>query len=160
MSFYPLHRRAGGRTDSWAPVFLPFAIIVAIIVFTIAFFVSATVWSRYEGSFSCLPNGTPVYYRNTSYIGGIVYYGDVGNNAYRRNTLWESQQFLSIPLGFGSFTFAGAKGTDVAWDLIVGRGGQVLLTAISYPIFRRSMLHMMQVRGTSLPVFVAFAFGM
>ncbi|KAK5112828.1 hypothetical protein LTR85_011162 [Meristemomyces frigidus] len=157
MRLHSVNSRSHGRVESWTPIALPFGIIAALIIFTVVFFVSATIWVQDIGLFRCLPNGSATYHPNTTIPAGVVY-SDYGDSDHARSTLWESQQFLSITLGFGSFTFAGAKGTDVAWDLLVGRGGQVLLTIVSYPIFRRSLVRIMEIKGTSIQVFAALAF--
>ena len=84
-------------------------------------------------------------------------------------------QFLSITDGFGNFTFAQAKtiGTcrciicpstiysqqpDVAWDTIVGRGGQAALGIMVYPVMRRALRLCMERRSVSLDLFSGLAF--
>ena len=56
-------------------------------------------------------------------------------NANRPN-LWSKNYGLAITLGFGSFKFSVAKSIDIIWDLVVGRGGQVLAGVLLYYNFR------------------------
>ena len=56
-------------------------------------------------------------------------------NANRPN-LWSKNYGLAITLGFGSFKFSAAKSIDIIWDLVVGRGGQVLAGILLYYDFR------------------------
>jgi hypothetical protein len=56
-------------------------------------------------------------------------------NANRPN-LWSKNYGLAITLGFGSFKFSVAKSIDIIWDLVVGRGGQVLAGILLYYNFR------------------------
>ncbi|KAK5693810.1 hypothetical protein LTR17_025013 [Elasticomyces elasticus] len=72
--------------------------------------------------------------------------------------LWSPSLFLSINLGFGRFTFAEAKALDFAWDLIVGSGGQVLVIALVYPLFRRVLLAHMESQPTPLSTYSSVAF--
>ncbi|KAK1673443.1 hypothetical protein BDP55DRAFT_695443 [Colletotrichum godetiae] len=57
---------------------------------------------------------------------------DVEKNQYN---LWSSSGFFQITLAWGKFSFADAKVIDVAWDVIFGRGGQALLTWITWRVF-------------------------
>lgn len=56
-------------------------------------------------------------------------------NANRPN-LWSKDYGLAITLGFGSFKFSIAKSIDIIFDLVVGRGGQVLAGILLYYNFR------------------------
>lgn len=49
----------------------------------------------------------------------------------------QQQYLLAITLGWGEFDFATAKGIDVVWDWVVGRGWQVIATWLLYVTFRR-----------------------
>lgn len=71
---------------------------------------------------------------------------------------WDNRLFLSVTMGFHGLTFVQAKAIDICFDLVVGRGSQVLLTLATYPILRRSIMRSMEVREFSLalllPVFM------
>ncbi|KAG9603059.1 hypothetical protein KCU77_g2855, partial [Aureobasidium melanogenum] len=73
-------------------------------------------------------------------------------------TLWNASQFLDINLGFGRFKFGVAKGLDVAWDLVVGRGGQILLAMFSYRLLSAVLLQSMETRTISLYTYTAIGF--
>ncbi|KAF4996555.1 hypothetical protein FGRMN_4439 [Fusarium graminum] len=48
---------------------------------------------------------------------------------------WKASSFFEITLGWGRFSFATAKMIDVAWDLVVGRGFQVIMAWASWRVF-------------------------
>jgi hypothetical protein len=73
-------------------------------------------------------------------------------------TVWDTNQFLDITLGFGSFEFGVAKGIDIGWDLVVGRGGQILLALFSYRVCSAVLLHSMETRAVSLYTYTAVGF--
>ncbi|KAK4225139.1 hypothetical protein QBC38DRAFT_531377 [Podospora fimiseda] len=45
---------------------------------------------------------------------------------------WSDGGFFEITLGSGKFTFTEAKVIDIFWDLLVGRGGQVVIAYLSW----------------------------
>lgn len=71
---------------------------------------------------------------------------------------WDFRFLLSITAGFGNFSFAVAKGIDISWDLVVGRGGQLILAWIAYRIFSRAIVHAMEDGGVSCETYSAVAF--
>ena len=71
---------------------------------------------------------------------------------------WAPSRFLWITLGFGQFSFAAAKSIDVAWDLIIGRGGQLLLIYLTYPIIRRAFLRAIVQFPVYLPMYTSITF--
>lgn len=73
-------------------------------------------------------------------------------------TVWDTSQFLDITFGFGSFNFGVAKGIDVGWDLIVGRGGQILLALFSYRIWSAILLLSMETHAVSFYTYTAVGF--
>jgi hypothetical protein len=94
-----------------------------------------------QGNWACLDNGTAVPQ-------GIML----------RQTVWSTDQFLDITLGFGSFEFGIAKGIDIGWDLIVGRGGQIILALLSYRVSSAVLLHSMETRTASFYTYAAVGF--
>lgn len=94
-----------------------------------------TRWSRWK----CLPNGAPVL--DAPYL-----------------TLWDFSGFFEITLGCGRFTFTHAKLIDVGWDIVIGRGGQLLLALLSYRIINGALLHSMETHPRSMPAFIALSF--
>lgn len=71
---------------------------------------------------------------------------------------WPVSQLLTINLGFGTMSFSIAKFVDVVWDVVVGRGGQVLLTYVAYRVFTKSLARAMEGSQVSYHTFAAFAF--
>jgi hypothetical protein len=101
-------------------------------------FVNAT---SYDVSETCRPDG--------SFDVGIYY--DVYNN-------WSPSGVFQITLGFGELPFSTVKIIDVIWDIIVGRGGQALLTGTSYVIFSKSLLRIMERKSVSYGTFEVLGF--
>jgi hypothetical protein len=69
---------------------------------------------------------------------------------------WDSDLFLSVTMGFHGLTFTQAKAIDICFDLFVGRGSQVLLALVTYPLLRRAVLRSMEVREFSLALILPF----
>lgn len=88
------------------------------------------------GYVACLPNGAPYFYWSPESA-----------------NIWNPDLFLSITLGFGPLTFTQAKAIDIIWDLFVGRGTQVILIFISYPILRRALLLSLERGPVSFPLY-------
>ncbi|KAI1751613.1 hypothetical protein F4782DRAFT_531387 [Xylaria castorea] len=49
--------------------------------------------------------------------------------------LWTSSEFFQVNIAIGNLTFTQAKVADISWDLIVGRGGQAILSFITWKLF-------------------------
>jgi hypothetical protein len=73
-------------------------------------------------------------------------------------TVWDASQFLDVTLGFSSFEFGIAKGIDIGWDLIVGRGGQIFLTIFSYRVLSATLLHSMETRSVTFYTYTTVGF--
>ncbi|KAE9978793.1 hypothetical protein EG328_001249 [Venturia inaequalis] len=58
--------------------------------------------------------------------------------------IWQASGFFQITLGFGHMSFALAKFIDIAFDVVVGRGGQAVLTVISYQTIKRYITSAME----------------
>ncbi|KAJ4354245.1 uncharacterized protein N0V89_005979 [Didymosphaeria variabile] len=54
---------------------------------------------------------------------------------------------------FGQFTFARVKTIDVAWDILVGRGVQMIFWAISYRVFSDALLRLIERHPASFETF-------
>ncbi|CEI61904.1 hypothetical protein FVEN_g12711 [Fusarium venenatum] len=48
---------------------------------------------------------------------------------------WAPSGFFDITLAWGRFDFSTVKLIDVAWDLVVGRGGQAIMALVSWRVF-------------------------
>lgn len=73
-----------------------------------------------------------------------------------RSPYWDGNLFLSVTMGFHGLSFPLAKTIDILFDLIFGRGSQILVGLITYPILRRSVLRSMEVRDFSLALLLPF----
>ncbi|KAK5701335.1 hypothetical protein LTR17_022665 [Elasticomyces elasticus] len=75
------------------------------------------------------------------------------------NQAWMPSLFLSITNPVKKdLTFPEAKAIDVGWDLAVGRGGQLLLCVLAYPVIRKALLLDVERRPTTFRLFSAVAF--
>lgn len=72
--------------------------------------------------------------------------------------IMDSSYFFTPNLSFGAFTFTQVKVIDVAWDLIIGRGGQFLLTWVNYRVFNEWLVYHMEMHFTSYKLYAAMAF--
>lgn len=72
-----------------------------------------------------------------SYIRGRSCYPN-GLWKFSSTATWEimdSSYFFTPNLSFGAMTFTQVKVIDIAWDLIIGRGGQLALAWVNYRVF-------------------------
>ncbi|KAF2250987.1 hypothetical protein BU26DRAFT_562948 [Trematosphaeria pertusa] len=92
----------------------------------------------------------------------------LGRNCYP-NGLWkeasgatwrimDSSYFFTPNLSFGAMTFTQVKVIDIAWDLCVGRGGQLLLAWVNYRVLNEWLLYHMEMHLTSYKMYTAVAF--
>jgi hypothetical protein len=94
-----------------------------------------------------------LFYCDTS---GEIRYAYASNAFARTSPYWDSELFLSVTMGFHGLTFTQAKAIDICFDLVVGRGLQVLLALATYPVLRRAVLRSMEVREFSLALVLPF----
>ncbi|KAH6883201.1 hypothetical protein BKA58DRAFT_417013 [Alternaria rosae] len=72
--------------------------------------------------------------------------------------IMDSSYFFTPNLSFGALTFTQVKVIDVAWDLIIGRGGQLLLAWANYRVFNEWLVYHMEMHHTSYKLYAALAF--
>ncbi|KAH7193819.1 uncharacterized protein B0J16DRAFT_369893 [Fusarium flagelliforme] len=48
---------------------------------------------------------------------------------------WAAESFFQVTLSWGKLTFTSAKLIDVVWDLVVGRGGQFIMSLVTWHVF-------------------------
>lgn len=72
--------------------------------------------------------------------------------------IMDSSYFFTPNLSFGSMTFTAAKVIDISWDLLIGRGGQMLLAWVNYRVFNEWILYHMEMHLTSYKMYTAVAF--
>ena len=126
---------------------LPLGSIIALVAFTGAFFARATPPERTDGL-------SPVYVYCTpdGHTRATLEY------SYPYNQYWDPSLVLSITLGLGDLKYAAARGIDLAWDLVVGRGGQIFLALLAYPVLRRSLRRHMEKSPVRLRTFASVSF--
>ncbi|KAK5712069.1 hypothetical protein LTR15_012138 [Elasticomyces elasticus] len=95
---------------------------------------------------------------------GMVCYADgsphlLAGYDYHLVQAWIPSLFLDITMGSGKLTFPQAKGIDIVWDLVAGRGGQVVMTVLSYPILRRTLTYCMEKQSVPFSLFSSFTHG-
>ncbi|KAK5674213.1 hypothetical protein LTS10_013050 [Elasticomyces elasticus] len=125
---------------------------------------SALTQESGQSAVFCYPDGS-VHFAEQNHHNKPSYYpprpedghGDPSTNSLRKQA-WVPALFLSITLGFGEFTFPVAKAIDVAWDLVVGRGGQFLLTMLTYPVVRKVLLYTLESKPVSFHEYSSIAF--
>lgn len=122
----------------WKPpaydVVAPGSFLLIVAIFLGIFFGCFGSPSSENDGFNCAADGSPIMPHEGS------------------NQKWDPKLWLSITLAFGKFSFSTAKAIDVSWDLIVGRGGQLLLAYLAYSTIRRSLAHSMMQTSWHMPV--------
>jgi hypothetical protein len=130
-----------------------------VLLFVSIFFSIMTNSSLVDSStFFCNPDGQVELPWHHKVVSSMTTNGGPQNLAGKTkpySPMWEGKLFLSITLGFGNMPFSAAKGLDIAWDLVVGRGGQIILGILVYRIFRRSMMLSMEKQSVSIPLFAS-----
>lgn len=66
--------------------------------------------------------------------------------------------FVGINLPFGSFSFGQAKAIDLAWNWIVGRGYQGLLSIAAYRVFTDALLRVTESTALPMELYATLAF--
>ena len=70
----------------------------------------------------------------------------------------DSSYFFTPNLAFGAMKFTQAKVLDIAWDLCVGRGGQLALAWVQYRVFNEWVVYHMERWRTSYRMYTSVAF--
>ena len=70
---------------------------------------------------------------------------------------WNTKSLFQIDVGFGRFSFTNAKLIDFWWDLLVGRGGQLVMTYVAYKVCTKSLIRHMEVHAVPTETFEAIA---
>ncbi|RMX85963.1 hypothetical protein D0869_03432 [Hortaea werneckii] len=138
-----------GRRNRFIALYGPWiALVIVCGVITTIFSVVTTrgtgISSGYrDGLFYCDPTDRVIYQHS-----------DEGFD--RSSPYWDTNLFLSVTMGFHGLTFSQAKAIDIFFDLVVGRGSQVLVALAAYPLLRRAVLRSMEVREFSLALALPF----
>ncbi|KAF1995529.1 hypothetical protein P154DRAFT_538676 [Amniculicola lignicola CBS 123094] len=72
--------------------------------------------------------------------------------------IMDSSYFFTPNLSFGSMTFTAVKVVDISWDLVIGRGGQLLLAWVNWRVFNEWLVYHMEVQTASYKFYTAIAF--
>lgn len=97
-----------------------------------------------------------------------------------KSSLWDGKRFFEITIPFSGpevrgcsssmldpfrtndcrgYTFTEVKVMDLAWDVLVGRGGQALLILVGYRVFSHVIMALMVQGEVGYDAFAAVAFG-
>jgi hypothetical protein len=96
-----------------------------------------------------------------------------------KSSLWDRKRFFEITIPFSGpevgcggsmldpfrtndcrgYTFTEVKVIDLAWDVLVGRGGQALLILVGYRVFSHVIVALMEQGEVGYDAFAAVAFG-
>jgi hypothetical protein len=71
--------------------------------------------------------------------------------------IMDSTYFFTPNLSFGAMTFTQVKVIDIAWDLIVGRGGQMGLAWVNWRVFNEWLVYHLERYATSYKMYSAVA---
>ncbi|KAK4554042.1 hypothetical protein LTR86_008883 [Recurvomyces mirabilis] len=105
---------------------LPLIPIIWILSLLLGLCLAGIKFSHTEKDYGCSPSGA------------------VWVTQANRPNLWGGSYGLAVTIGFGEFPFSTAKAIDVLWDLVVGRGMQVLIAVVIYYVFRGSITNAIQ----------------
>lgn len=88
---------------------------------------------------------------STSYLAGRDCYP---NGLWSRSPdatwrIMDSSYFFTPNLSFGNLSFTQVKVIDIAWDLVIGRGGQLVLAWVDYVVFNEWIVFHMEAFETS-----------
>lgn len=71
--------------------------------------------------------------------------------------IMDSTYFFTPNLSFGNMTFTQVKVIDIAWDLLVGRGGQMGLAWVNWVVFNEWLVFHLERWGTSYKMYATVA---
>ncbi|KAF2823952.1 hypothetical protein CC86DRAFT_372107 [Ophiobolus disseminans] len=73
------------------------------------------------------------------------------------STISGIEKFFVLDKTFGRFSFAEVKSLDVAWDILVGRGVQMIAWWVGYVVFSDALLRAIERHPTSFQIFQRIA---
>lgn len=141
--------QASGKRNRYIALFGPWLLFVGVVgVIAIIFSVVSTQGAGVSTGYT---DGT--FYCDTS---DRIRYRYSADSFDTISPYWDSNLFLSVTMGFHGLTFAQAKAIDICFDLVGGRGSQILVALAVYPLLRRAVLRSMEVREFSLALVIPF----
>ncbi|KAK4961369.1 hypothetical protein LTR10_001859 [Elasticomyces elasticus] len=140
--FSPKHH----SLPAWLPArnrheLLRLAVVLTTLIPIVLLAVYAPRLSEALGAAACLPNGDFIFPGQAS--------------------IWDPKYFftVSITIGYASgWNYTHVKILDVCWDVIVGRGGQILLIYIASRVFASSLAYLMESRPVGFEAYGTVAF--
>jgi hypothetical protein len=141
--------QADGKRVRYATLFGPWTLLLILVSGISALFAVVTS----QGIGVAAGWNDSLFYCDSS---GRIRYQYSSNKRDGNSPYWNTDLFLSVTMGFHGLTFVQAKAIDICFDLIAGRGSQVLIALATYPILRRSILRSMEFREFSLALLLPF----
>ncbi|KAL1582392.1 hypothetical protein WHR41_08894 [Cladosporium halotolerans] len=138
MSFSKRIKSDGARRymfDIWQPLLL----LMLMTIFTATFYSYQDPFASSSDDFFCNADGN-VQLQNFGMY----------------KPFWDPNLFFTINIPYGTFSFTAAKIIDAGWDLVVGRGGQMVAALMAYRILRRSLTLILENRPTPIGAVTAF----
>lgn len=121
--------------DIWQPLLL----LILMTIFTATFYSYQDPFARSSDDFFCNADGN-VQLQNLGMY----------------KPFWDPNLFFTINIPYGTFSFTAAKIIDAGWDLVVGRGGQMVAALMAYRILRRSLTLILENRPMPVAAVTAF----
>lgn len=93
-----------------------------------------------------------------------VYYATLAPSSFDNNAFYPfaydcsaSPGWLGIDIRFGRFSYGEAKAIDLAWNWVVGRGVQGILSLIAYRVFSDALLRAAEMTHLSFELFASLS---
>ncbi|KAH8893682.1 hypothetical protein GQ53DRAFT_717254 [Thozetella sp. PMI_491] len=124
---------------------------------------AVTGWLLYVCWLSSLVTALAFFVALTSISGGWITSACSPDGTFRLSPsgsdAWGLDGFFQVTVAFGTFNFTQAKVIDIAWEVLVGRGGQIILAWFSWKVFSTYVAASMQVKPVTLETFRTIFFG-
>lgn len=72
--------------------------------------------------------------------------------------IWDPSLFFTINLAYGSLFFSVVKFIDACWDLVIGRGGQLLAAMLAYRHLRPSFTLLLEQNAIPMATVTLFCY--
>lgn len=139
------HNRSPSLREKWSP--FPYRTFITLLLLPLALLPIVTLSSAaeiasqsYIRHLSCYPNGLWKFSPTATW------------------EIMDSSYFFTPNLSFGNMTFTQVKVIDIAWDLVVGRGGQLGLAWVNYRVFNEWLVGWMERQGVGWRIYAGAAF--
>lgn len=119
--------RKGSTYIYFCDIWQPFVLLLLAVGFTAGYFANSGFDSITGHRIFCNADG------RVQTQSGVLY-----------NPFWDPKLFLTINVAYGRFSFTTVKVIDAGWDVVIGKGGQVVAAIVAYPVLRRSLTLVME----------------